>query len=92
MLLFICFSEAVYSTIKLEYDENGKLCNNEAKCQPDEIETTIDQTLWPDHCVKNTQGAKVSTKLNKTSGDIIIRKGFNCDVMLNPLDKLKPNR
>ena len=29
---------------------------------------------------KNTQGAEVSTKINKTSGDIIIRKGFNCDV------------
>jgi len=72
--------EAVYSTIKLEYDENGNLCNNEPKCQPDEIEYTVDQTLWPDHCVKNTQGAEVSTKINKTSGDIIIRKGFNCDI------------
>ena len=52
MFLFLYFSEAVYSTIKLEYDENGNLCNNEPKCQPDEIEYTVDQTLWPDHCVK----------------------------------------
>ena len=80
MFLFTYFSEAVYNTIKLEYDENGNLCNNEPKCQPDEIKTTIDQTLWPDHCVKNTQGAEVSTKINRTSGDIIIRKGFNCAV------------
>merc|ERR550532_1112278 len=29
---------------------------------------------------KNTQGAEVSTKINKTSGDLIIRKGFNCDI------------
>ena len=80
MFLFTYFSEAVYNTIKLEYDENGNLCNTEPKCQPNEIKYTVDQTLWPDHCIKNTPGAEVSTKINKTSGDIIIRKGFNCDV------------
>ena len=29
---------------------------------------------------KNTQGADVSTELNQTDSDIVIRKGLNCDV------------
>jgi nicotinamidase/pyrazinamidase len=34
------------------------------------------QMLWPDHCIQNTQGAAFHKDLN-TSGDLIIRKGFN---------------
>lgn len=73
--------EEVLNTIKLEYDQNGNLCNNEPKCDPSEVKYTVDQTLWPDHCVKNTQAAKVSKDIIvKQESDIFIKKGFNCDI------------
>ncbi|MFC6688591.1 bifunctional nicotinamidase/pyrazinamidase [Jhaorihella thermophila] len=34
------------------------------------------QVLWPDHCVKGTEGAAFHPRL-RTDGDLIIRKGFN---------------
>jgi nicotinamidase/pyrazinamidase len=34
------------------------------------------QMLWPDHCIQGTQGAEFHPAL-KTSGDLIIRKGYN---------------
>lgn len=34
------------------------------------------QVLWPDHCVKGTEGAAFHPQL-RTDGDLIIRKGFN---------------
>ncbi len=34
------------------------------------------QVLWPDHCVKGTEGAAFHPQL-RTDGDLILRKGFN---------------
>jgi len=35
------------------------------------------QTLWPDHCVQDSQGAEFHPKLNLPRAELILRKGFN---------------
>lgn len=35
-----------------------------------------EQTLWPDHCVQETQGAAFHEGLDLPNGELIIRKGF----------------
>ena len=35
------------------------------------------QVLWPDHCVWDTHGAKLSADLDIPHGQLIIRKGYN---------------
>jgi nicotinamidase/pyrazinamidase len=35
------------------------------------------QVLWPDHCVQGTRGAEITTDLNITHAQLIIRKGYN---------------
>jgi len=38
----------------------------------------IEQTLWPDHCVQNTHGAKFYNKFKLNPKDIVIKKGTMC--------------
>ncbi len=38
------------------------------------------QVLWPDHCVKGTNGGQFHAGLNDTAADLIIRKGYNPDI------------
>jgi nicotinamidase/pyrazinamidase len=40
----------------------------------------INQVLWPDHCVQNTEGAKISHKLNLGKIQRIFQKGANPEV------------
>ena len=78
---FFYYRKEKFNTIKLEYNQDGNLCNNETMCDPNEITYRVDQTLWPDHCVKNSDSAKVSKDIIvKDGSDIFIKKGFNCDV------------
>ncbi|NND91910.1 MAG: bifunctional nicotinamidase/pyrazinamidase [Granulosicoccus sp.] len=35
-----------------------------------------DQTLWPDHCVQGSEGARFHIALNTEAAQLIIRKGF----------------
>ena len=35
-----------------------------------------EQTLWPDHCVQGSEGAKFHPALNTDRADLIVRKGF----------------
>ncbi|PTB00245.1 bifunctional nicotinamidase/pyrazinamidase [Sulfitobacter sp. CB-A] len=35
------------------------------------------QVLWPDHCVQGSNGAAFHPRLDQTSADMIIRKGYN---------------
>ena len=79
---FWIFRYEVFDTIILEYDKNGNLCNKESNCKPEEVKYKVNQTLWPDHCVKNTLEANVSTKINLEENDIFIKKGSNCDVSM----------
>lgn len=38
------------------------------------------QTLWPDHCVQNTQGAAFRDDLDSGRADLVIRKGFRAGI------------
>ena len=38
------------------------------------------QTLWPDHCVQGTSGAKFHDALNWTKAELVVRKGFRQEV------------
>ncbi len=35
------------------------------------------QTLWPDHCVQGTEGARFQADLETARGELIIRKGYD---------------
>ena len=43
-----------------------------------EVFKTVYQTLWPDHCVKGTESANVSSELFLSDSDIYIKTGSNC--------------
>jgi nicotinamidase/pyrazinamidase len=38
------------------------------------------QTLWPDHCVQGSHGAKFHCALNLTRAELILRKGFHREI------------
>lgn len=40
----------------------------------------LQQTLWPDHCVQNTQGAELCKELDSHSIEAIFRKGMDPDI------------
>lgn len=39
-----------------------------------------DQTLWPDHCVQNSEGAQFAAGLNTAAGTYFVKKGSNPEV------------
>lgn len=47
---------------------------NTVECDEDDIFITIEQKLWPDHCVMNTVDSNFSSELEISPSDIIIRK------------------
>jgi nicotinamidase/pyrazinamidase len=38
------------------------------------------QTLWPDHCIISSQGAKFHKALNVSKAELIVRKGFRTSI------------
>jgi len=38
------------------------------------------QTLWPDHCIQDTQGARLRADLEIPHAELILRKGFRRDI------------
>ena len=38
------------------------------------------QTLWPDHCVQNTEGAALHSALSVPHAELILRKGFRREI------------
>ena len=38
------------------------------------------QTLWPDHCVQNTRGAKFHPALDIPHAELVLRKGFRAKI------------
>ena len=38
------------------------------------------QTLWPDHCVQNTRGAKFHPALDIPHAELVLRKGFRASI------------
>ena len=44
----------------------------------DQIETSYGlQTLWPDHCVRDSHGARLNSILHLPTAELILRKGFH---------------
>lgn len=44
----------------------------------EQIETSYGpQTLWPDHCVRDSHGARLHTSLHLPAAELILRKGFH---------------
>jgi nicotinamidase/pyrazinamidase len=37
------------------------------------------QSLWPDHCVQGSHGAKLDAKLNRDRGTLLLRKGYRAN-------------
>ena len=70
----------------LHYNKNGRLCNHpkaeKEVCKAEDIVHSLEQTLWPDHAVMNTPGAEFSAKLLVKDSDLLVRKGYNCEVCL----------
>ncbi|XP_069107429.1 nicotinamidase-like isoform X1 [Argopecten irradians] len=66
---------SAYNSITLTYDDNGNICD---PCQT--VAYNVSQMLWPDHCVINSTSAEFDDTLTRKDSDVIIRKGFNCDV------------
>ena len=63
----------------MEYKSSGELCDNCIDSNDIPL-TKINQTLWPDHCVMDTEGANLSSKLEVEDSDVIVRKGYHCKV------------
>lgn len=38
------------------------------------------QTLWPDHCVRDSHGAKLHLNLHLPTAELIVRKGFRSEI------------
>ncbi|XP_061164526.1 nicotinamidase-like [Saccostrea echinata] len=66
-----------FDTTLLQYDEQGNLCNSSSQC---DVKYNITQALWPDHCVKNTTDAEFAVNITKENSDIIVRKGYHCEI------------
>merc|ERR1740121_237418 len=76
----------VFSQVNLDYTADGKLCSEEyakaykgsaqASCQSDEIEHSLQQTLWPTHCVQGTFGQKIHHDVVVPHHAALVRKGF----------------
>lgn len=47
------------------------------------------QTLWPDHCVQNTSGARLHPELDWAPVDLIVRKG--CDPRIDSYSAFRNN-
>ena len=76
---FFLYRNNNFDVISLNYDETGHLCGKQ--CTSNQIKHQINQTLWPDHCVMDTNGAAIHVDLIKRlESDLIIRKGSNCEV------------
>lgn len=84
-----------FDRITLTYDADGTLCqlstdddlanpvaaaSSSTACKLGQVAHQVNQTLWPDHCVMNTPGARLTPELITTKSDRLIRKGSNCQV------------
>ena len=80
----IDFSRNPFESITLQYDKNGKLCNDPRAegedCKAEDVAQSLEQCLWPDHAVQNTHGSEFSKDLEVKDSDLLVRKGFNSEV------------
>ncbi|XP_041374876.1 nicotinamidase-like [Gigantopelta aegis] len=81
---------SLYQVVNLTYNKEGQLCFGDNV--PDTYQHglhcnstayVVPQTLWPDHCIQNVTGptsAAFSKQMTRKQDDVVIRKGFNCEV------------
>ncbi|KAK7113413.1 nicotinamidase-like isoform X2 [Littorina saxatilis] len=84
-----------YSVVNLTYNADGALCHGasvpsnfpyavDCSNQPGSKLRVVQQTLWPDHCIRNvTSGgtsAEFSPLLTMKDSDVVVRKGYLCGV------------
>ena len=53
------------------------------KCLENELVYKLNQTLWPNHCVMGSEGADYVTELNTKQDDLVVKKGFHCEVSVS---------
>lgn len=76
----------IFDVIELDYNAEGELCNTTdilgdyAVYCDDDIEYKLEQTLWPDHCVIDTEDANFHPDLIQKDTDVVVRKGYRCQV------------
>jgi len=79
----------VFDEITLQYDKDGNLCSDpsrktsnitEKDCSEDEIEHTVKQQVFVDHCIMDTPDSALSQELVKQKNDIVVNKGSNPEV------------
>jgi len=73
-----------FDDITLQWTAEAVLCNSDMygadsklSCTEDEIAYALQQTLWPDHCIQDTDDAEFSVDLETSDDDIIIQKGMD---------------
>jgi nicotinamidase/pyrazinamidase len=76
-----------FSIMELSYKADGSLCSGpnispsySVACATADIATRLNQTLWPDHCVQDSNGAQLHQSLLRTSKDLIVRKGYHVQI------------
>ena len=86
-ILTFLFSLKPFDEITLKYDKDGKLCKSsttnlsDIPCTEEDVEYTVDQQVFVDHCIMNTQDAALTTKLDlEEELDIYVNKGSNSEV------------
>lgn len=72
-----------FSLFELKYNGQGQVCdmgvqygNSSTACTPEDVKVTLNQSMWPDHCVQNTEGQKTAMEVNIPEGTIAIKKGM----------------
>lgn len=79
---------APFSQKQLLYTRSANLCHTEGLSSRANygvdctgVETVpLTQTLWPDHCIQNTTDADFVSTLIKKNSDVVVQKGFKCDL------------
>eukprot|EP01119_Soliformovum_irregulare_P008798 TRINITY_DN21911_c0_g1_i1.p1 TRINITY_DN21911_c0_g1~~TRINITY_DN21911_c0_g1_i1.p1 ORF type:complete len:261 (-),score=2.43 TRINITY_DN21911_c0_g1_i1:153-935(-) len=77
---------SVFQTVNLTFDSNNQLCqpawnlNRSQTPQCQGATQTIEQTLWPRHCVAHETDSEFHPDLIVQPSDVIIQKGTNQDI------------
>ncbi|XP_035682704.1 nicotinamidase-like [Branchiostoma floridae] len=72
-----------FEVMELDYDSQGALCTGPSPYAVNctgSVAHRLNQTLWPDHCVINTTGAEFHPQLTTEPTDLVVQKGYRCEV------------
>ena len=77
---------AAFSSITLNYTVDGRLCDyplythSKVNCSAADVNVSLSQTLWPEHCVINTTDADLLPSVAWPEDVVTVRKGYHCEV------------